>query len=111
MSVHEAKNEVLKELGSNLETALKGFMDELRFPLHGKGLISDEARDKKDAGKMVSDIQNRVRADEALWDELLKVLDKRKIRDDLLQSLKKTGPIQERPTTGGRTTRKFKTKL
>ena len=113
MSEHrEAKNEVLGELGSNLEIALKGFIGELRFPLHGKGLISDDARDKKDAGQMVSDIQNRVRGNEALWDELLTVLRKKKIREDLLEALsKKTGPIQKRPRTDGRAARKFKTKV
>ena len=101
MSEHKAKEEVLKELGDDLRITFKAYMETLRFKLQGKGLISEDARDNKDAGKMVSDIQFRAHGDAALWDKLLEVLDGMPIGEDLLlQWSKKTG-----------TARKFKTKV
>ena len=93
--------------------------------LHGKGLISNTARNNSDAGQMVTDIQNRLDGDEAVWDNLLGVLDKTPLREDLVRALsEKTGTNQgrsstkqersstkqERSSTGGRTARKFKTR-
>ena len=111
MSVHEAKIEVLVELSEKLRKTLKGYMEQLRFKLHSKGLISDGARDNKDAGQMVADIQDRLDGDEAVWDNLLGVLGKIQLREDLVRALsEKTGTNQERSSTGGRTARKFKTR-
>ena len=102
MSTYEAKKVLLQELGNKLRIAINGDMDSLRFKLHGKGLISDAARDSKDAGQMVADIQNRLHIDEAVWDKLLDVLGTIQLREDLVRALsEKTGPIQERPPRGG----------
>ena len=106
---HEAKTEALKGLGNELRIAIKGDLDNLGFKLHSNDLISDEARDSGNAGKMVADIQNRLHGDEKVWDKLLSVLGKIKLREDLVRALsEKAGTKQERSPTGGRTARKCK---
>ena len=111
MTVHEAKIEVLQVLGYGLMVAINGDKANLTSKLHSKGLISDGARDSGDAGKMVADIQYRLRGDEAVWNKLLDILGKMKLREDLSAALsEKTRTNQERSPIGGRTARKFKTR-
>ena len=109
MSVHEEKIEVLKGKGNDLRKAINADMENLRFKLCDEGLISDEARESRDAGKMVAEIQNRLHGDEAVWDKLLAVLGKIQLRENLSRALsEKTGTNQERPPIEKRTARKFK---
>ena len=102
MSEHEKKIEVLKEKGNDLRIAINADKDNLRFKLHDKALISVEARESRDAGKisgkMVPEIQNRLYGDETVWDKLLAVLSEIQLRENLSRALsERTGTNQERP--------------
>ena len=74
MESHNAKRSVLTKLSNQLRRTINGDMENLRFELYAIGLISLETRDGKDAGSMVSEIENRLQADGSIWDALITVL-------------------------------------
>ena len=73
-ALHEVKCVVLAMLANDLRYAILGDMENLRFELGAADLISEETRNSKDAGAMVSEIQNRLRTDELVWSKLITVL-------------------------------------
>ena len=84
MELHSAKCAVLTKLANDLRHTIIGDMENLRFELCGADLISLTTRDSKDAGSMISEIENRLRSDESVWDGLMVVL--RKYEKDALCS-------------------------
>ena len=76
MDSHKAKVQVVRSLTNDLRRAILGDMENLRFELLGKELISPEACKHEKAGDMVSEIQYRLDGEEAIWDKLIEVLDK-----------------------------------
>ena len=90
MSLLQAKRRALQARCNDLRRAILGDMENLRFELYGAGLISIEARQEKDAGRMVSEIENRLATDEAVWNKLIGVLKKcntTQMKEDLLKQL------------------------
>ena len=91
MDVYKAKCRVLTRLCNELRLAIRGDMERLSFRLSGENLISLEARDNKDAGAMVSQIECRLRADEQVWNKLIAVLescDCKALTDNLWKELR-----------------------
>ena len=75
MDAHRAKCRALTSLCNELRLAIRGDMERISFKLSGENLISREARDGKDAGAMVSQIEYRLQGDEQVWDKLVTVLE------------------------------------
>ena len=84
-------------------------MENLRFKLQGNGLITPEACESKDAGRMVSEIQFRLDGDEAIWEKLIQVLNECD-KNSLIQKLDSEIGRGVLPG-GGITARKFEKKI
>ena len=92
MDTHRAKCRVLTRLCNDLRLAIRGDMERLSFKLSGESLISREARDSKDAGAMVSQVEYRLHGDERVWDTLIAVLescDKKALTDQFWKELRR----------------------
>ena len=74
MASHRAKCSALRKCSNKLRRAINADLDNLSSELCAQGLISEDVRDTKDAGNIVSSIQNRLSFDESAWDLLIKVL-------------------------------------
>ena len=72
---HQAKCDVLHGFSDYLRFAISGDMENLRFGLCAVNLISEDARNKEDVGKMVAEIEDRLKIDESVWAKLTAVLD------------------------------------
>ena len=90
MSLLQAKRRAVQTLCNDLRKAILGDMEDLRFELYSAQLISMEARQERDAGRMVSEIENRLATDESVWDKLIGVLkkcNKTDMKEKLLKQL------------------------
>ena len=72
--LHSAKCEVLAKFANDLRHTINGDLENLRFQLCVADLISLTTRDSKDAGKMVSEVQYRLQANEMVWEGLITLL-------------------------------------
>ena len=86
-------------------------MENLRFELLARGLISTETCKSKEAGDMVTEIQFRLATDETIWKRLIEALEKcnKPLVKDLLKELE-IEMAQERLPIDGITARKFEKK-
>ena len=75
MALHLAKCRALTSLCDELRLAIRADTERLSFKLSAENLVSQEARDSKDVGAMVSQVECRLRVDEQVWDKLIQVLD------------------------------------
>ena len=106
MDEHRAKCRVVRRLCNELRLAICGDMERLSFELSGASLIAREARDAKDAGAMVSQVEYRLQIDERVWDKLIEVLnscDKKALTEKLWKQLRQetthgATPVEESGT-------------
>ena len=88
MDRHSAKCEALKKCSNELRKAISADVDNLSFQLYAEGLIPQEVRDSKEAGKIVSSLESRLVSDESAWEKLIKVLQRFKGCASLVKKLK-----------------------
>ena len=90
MSLLESKREALKALCNELRKTILGDMEDFSFELYSTNLISMETLQAKDAGRMVSEIENRLATDETVWEKLIAMLkkcNKTAMKEKLLKQL------------------------
>ena len=72
--LHDGNCVVLAILANDLRHTILGDMENLRFEVGATDLISEETQNSKDAGTIVSEIQNRLLTDKLVWSNLITLL-------------------------------------